>query len=244
MNLTTTNEIDKMSLMWQSEEHKKVIKESFAKSLTNAEFEVFVQLGLATGLNPFTKEIWAVKYGDSAAQIFIGRDGYRKAIGRNANYDCHIADAVYANDDFSYDSNTGLVSHKYNFRDRGRLVGAYCLVFMKSSTRPFFSWAELSEYDKGQSLWKTMKTTMIKKVAESQAIRMAMTALNGTYAEEENWKDNNGRTIEPASSNAAKLNEKLELKSRVIEPSLESEEVVMFTFDEVKNRLQNASDWD
>jgi phage recombination protein Bet len=243
MSLINTNEIGQMATIWQSDEHRKAIRESFGKGLSEKEFEVFVQLGMATGLNPFLKEMWAVKFGDSAAQIFVGRDGYRKVISKSPNYDCHTAEAVYENDEFDYDSSTGLVKHKYNFKNRGKLVGAYALVWMKSSSRPFFSWAELSEYDKNQSLWKTMKATMIKKVAEAQAIRMACTALNGTYSEEEAWVDRNGRVIESANSNAYQLNEKLDLKPKVIEPELD-DDVVMFTFDEVKAKLQNAKNFD
>src|SRR5690349_6155899 len=117
-----TNELalneNKIMMMWNDEAQLKTIKDMFAKKTTHDEFQIFVQLGIATGLNPFLREIWAVKYGDNAAQIFVGRDGYRKIISRNPNYDGHIVDAVYSNDEFNVDLVAGYVKHIPNFKNK------------------------------------------------------------------------------------------------------------------------------
>lgn len=174
--------------MW--EDNKKIleIKKLFAPKLTEMEFQFFVGLGKATGLNPFTREIWCVKYQDNApAQVFIGRDGYRKAAQAHHDYDFHQSDAVYENDEFEVIN--GEVHHKYKLTNRGALVGAYCIAKRHKSSRPMYVFAELKEYSTGKSLWNSQSgkpATMIKKVAESQCLRACFQdLLGGTYGEEE-----------------------------------------------------------
>lgn len=199
--------------LWTNKEALQEIKNIYAKGATDTEFATFVGIGKETGLNPFLKEIWFIKFGNNAAQIMISRDGYRTSIGKNPNYESHLVDAVYENDEFEMDPINNKFSHKYNLKNRGRLVGAYCLVFMRNSTRPYYVFCELSEYDLKQSLWKTKPATMVKKVAEAQCIRMAdPNRYNGTYSEtempEEKFKPNenistesvNGRVIEHEQS--------------------------------------------
>lgn len=229
--------LDKALAIWHDEKQLETIKAIYAPKLSDGEFKTFVQMGMSTGLNPFLREIWAVKYDQSApAQIFIGRDGYRKAISRNERYDCHVVDAVYSNDTYSYSSHTGEVKHICNFKDRGHVVGAYCLVYMKGSTRPFYSWAELAEYDTNRSLWKDKKATMIKKVAECQTIRMAMTALNGTYDEIEVAARPEGK--------ADKLNNLMGLtpeKKEVIDHEtgeVAVAEIIAHTFEEIVDMME------
>lgn len=171
--------------IWESEQSLQDIANTcvVGGKLSPTEFKTFVQIGLATGLNPFLREIWAVKYGPSA-QIFVGRDGYRKSAQRHPLYDHHIVDAVYSNDNFEK-TETG-VKHTYNLKDRGQLLGAYCAVKRKGSEQACFVYVELKEYSTGRALWKDKPATMIKKVAEAQALRMAFQELfAGTYAEEE-----------------------------------------------------------
>lgn len=183
--------------LWDDEPTLLEIREVFKKNLTEGEFKTFLQIGKATGLNPFLKEIWAVKYDEKKpAQIFIGRDGYRKCAQRNAQYDIHHADAVYSNDVFEV--RNGNPIHRYGTLDRGKLIGAYSTVKKKSSTEQFFVFVDLKEYNKGQSCWVSMPATMIKKVAEAQVLRMAFQdVFGGTYSEEENWeKDKNQKSSE------------------------------------------------
>lgn len=79
------NTVNDVLAMWDNKEQLQEIRKLFAPKLTDTEFQFFIGLGKASRLNPFTKEIWAVKYGtdkdgnDNPAQVFIGRDGYRKA---------------------------------------------------------------------------------------------------------------------------------------------------------------------
>jgi len=176
--------------IWEDQKKLDEIRQIFAPKLNVQEFDAFVGMGKASGLNPFLREIWAVKYQDNApAQIFVGRDGYRKAAQRHSQYDYHESDAVYSNDKFKRNSITGEIVHEYNLKDRGELLGAYCIVKRKSSVRPSYIYVKLSEYSTGRSLWhpQTGKPeTMIKKVAECQGLRSAFQdLLGGTYGEGE-----------------------------------------------------------
>lgn len=177
--------------IWEQQETVQQIKMIYGRDLNNAEFNIFIQLGKATGLNPFLKEMWAVKYGNGAAQIFIGRDGYRKSAQAHPEYDYHLVDAVYSNDNFQVEN--GEVKHSYSLKDRGDLVGAYCVVKRKGAERPMFTFVELKEYSTNKSLWAKQggkPATMIKKVAEAQGLRQAFQALfAGTYHEYEDWHE-------------------------------------------------------
>lgn len=174
--------------IWQEQTKLAEVKKIYGKDLTDSEFSILVQIGQATHLNPFLREIWAVKYGTNPAQIFIGRDGYRKAAQANPDYDYHLVDAVYQNDDFKIED--GEVRHTYSGKDRGALVGAYCVVKRKSSTKTMFNFVDLKEYTTGKSLWVGKPATMIKKVAEAQGLRMAFQSLfAGTYDETEAWEE-------------------------------------------------------
>ena len=149
-----------------------VVKKCFAPSLSDDEFKIFVGLGKSLNANPFTREIWAVKYSGNAASIFCGRDFYRRKGQEQSDYDGHIVNAIYENDQFSIKD--GQPEHIVNsFKNRGLLIGAFCSVYKKNKRVPYFVTVKLEEYNKGQSNWKTMPETMIKKVAESQALRGA-----------------------------------------------------------------------
>ena len=237
--------------IWESNTDLSQIKEIYGKNLSSGEFSTLVQMGKATGLNPFLKEIWAVKYGNNPAQIFIGRDGYRKSAQRSPHYDFHIADAVYSNDEF--DVENGSVHHKYNLRDRGFLVGAYCSVLRKGSSRPTYIYVDLGEYNKGQSVWKEKPATMIKKVAEAQGLRMAFQELfSGTYSEYEKWDDKESSNIKSKNGVTA-LKEKLSIidvdasQVDVREESINADtgeinptEKTKATFEEVSEKLKSA----
>lgn len=199
-----TNELT----IWTQEKQLTEIKNIFAKDLTDTEFQTFVWIWKTTWLNPFLREIWAVKYGNQSASIFIWRDGYRKSAQANPEYDYHDVDAVYENDDFMVKN--GVVEHSYNFKNRWRLVGAYCLVKRKSSSKAMFTFVDFAEYylwnkvlkdwfltdeikqwkywPMKETLWDTKPATMIKKVAEAQWLRSTFQELfSWTYDESEKW---------------------------------------------------------
>lgn len=194
---------------WNKDTFLADVKKVYGKDLQDHEFSLLCQLGMATNLNPFLREIWAVKYGNAPATIFIGRDGYRKAAQNYNNYDYHIVDSVYSNDDFRIENSK--IIHNYNITDRGKLVGAYCSVKRKSSSKPMFVYVDLNEYNLKKSVWLTKPATMIKKVAEAQGLRMAFQSIfAGTYDESEDW------TVEEINSKQEPIKQPSNKKSKEV----------------------------
>lgn len=217
--------------VWEKEKLDE-IRKIFAPNLTELEFKYFVSLGKALGANPFTREIWAVKFKkDYPAQIFCGRDFYRRKAQSLPEYNGHICDAVYENDTFEVVN--GEPKHTYNLKNRGALLGAYCVVYKKNA-RPYFVYVDLDEYNVNQSLWNKMPATMIKKVAEAQALRGAFQGtFGGTYDESEY------QLIESGTANRIKDTEKLDVKVEVekdIDNKEESPKEEMIT-DKQKNLI-------
>lgn len=172
--------------IWTNENKLREIRKLVSPTpLTDIEFSFLTQLGQATQLNPFMREIWAVKYKQGTpAQIFIGRDGYRKAAQRQKDYEYHQVNAVYSEDQFHISNDE--IHHKYGFSNRGQLIGAYCVVKRKSASKYTYVMVTMEEYNANQSLWKSKPETMIKKVAEAQALRQAFQeVLAGTYSDAE-----------------------------------------------------------
>jgi len=198
--------------LWDDNQKLEEIRKLFAPKLSDMEFRFFVGLGKASGLNPFAREIWCVKYQDNQpAQVFIGRDGYRKAAQAHKEYDYHQCDAVYENDKFEISN--GEVKHSYTLSGRGNLVGAYCIAKRHKSSRPIYVFADLKEYSTGKSLWNPQTgkpATMIKKVAESQCLRACFQdLLGGTYGEEEmnrSQENQNVYTLKKSDSLIDKIN--------------------------------------
>lgn len=212
-------------IMWDDNKKLDEIRKLFAPTLTEMEFQFFVGLGKASGLNPFTREIWCIKYDkNQPAQVFIGRDGYRKAAQAHSEYDFHQSDAVYENDEFSV--HNGEVFHKYTLTNRGKLVGAYCIAKRHKSSRPIYVFASVEEYSTGRSVWKDKPATMIKKVAESQCLRACFQdLLGGTYSEEEHQSSNTNESSAPKKStkSEALMNKLNAAKGKVIEAEVVEE---------------------
>lgn len=174
----------KTNNLWDDQDNLDQVRKLFAPTLTDIEFQFFIGLGKATGLNPFAKEIWAVKYGSGAAQVFIGRDGYRRAALSHPDYDYHQCDTVYENDGFEVSD--GQIKHTYNLKDRGKIVGAYCITKRLKATKSVYVFVKFSEYNTGKSLWASKPDVMCRKVAEATGLRAAFQdLLGGTYAPEE-----------------------------------------------------------
>lgn len=177
--IKTDNNLD----LWKK---KDKIRAMFAPNLSIDEFEAFVGMGASLCANPFNREIWAVKYGNQSAQIFLGRDFYRRKAQEQSEYNGHQVDVIYSNDKFKMVG--GKPEHEYNLIDRGFIVGAYAVVY-RANNEPFFITVKFEEYSTGKSLWSTKPETMIKKVAEAQALRGAFQGLfAGTYDASEEWE--------------------------------------------------------
>ena len=62
------------------------LRDTVAPGLTNAEFLLFSEIVKATGLNPVTKEVWAIKAG-GRLQIMTGINGFLKIANSHPQFD-------------------------------------------------------------------------------------------------------------------------------------------------------------
>src|SRR6056297_3241656 len=198
-NELTSTENNQLSI-WDDEKQYQEIKKMYGSNLSEGEFMLFVQTGKALNLNPFLRQIWAVKYGSNSAQIFVGRDGYLVNAMRHSQYAGMESNTYYSNDIMKRNPD-GTIHHESNFNNRGKLIGAYAIVYRRDLDFPIIKDVLLSEYNTGKSNWAKMPATMIKKVAEAQALRFAFPeVLQGTWHESEQWENNQSKPARKTSS--------------------------------------------
>ncbi len=160
-----------------SEEQVKLIGATVAKGTSAAELALFLNVCKSVGLNPFNREIWCYKDHRGNLVMYTGRDGYLKIAQNNPTFNGMRSSEYCENDEISLDVPNGKVHHKIDpLKERGAIKGAYALVFRKAG-EPTLAHVDIATYDKENpnfvSPWKTHKASMIKKVAETNALKAA-----------------------------------------------------------------------
>ena len=151
----------------------KVLKHTVALGATDSEFALFLEYCKSTKLNPFKKEIWFIKAG-GRVQLMTGINGYWSIANAHSEFDG--AEAGMISKDGEWVKSVG----------DGSFIGAWCRIYRKDRKFPMEGEAMMADYDTGNGLWKFKPRIMIKKVAESIALRKAFSQeLNGLYTEEE-----------------------------------------------------------
>ena len=166
------------------EEMVKAVKNTVAAGATDSELFMFFSVANKYDLDPFLHEIYFVKFKDKS-QIMSGRDGFRKIAMREPTYKVHYSDYVCENDEFEIVKKFGKVvdmTHKYTHKDRGNLIGAYC-VLETTDDRKYSFYAEFRKYNTGKNAWQTYPNDMIIKVAETRVFK-SFANINGIQAEE------------------------------------------------------------
>lgn len=167
-----------------SKQEVDVIKNSVAKGTSDVELKYFLNVCKSTGLNPFMKEIWCYKDNRNNLLVFAGRDGFLSNAQKQEAFAGIRSCDVCENDELVLDMmNPSQNKHLINQKSRGRVVGAYAIVFRHNS-EPTIAYVNFSEYDRGVNAWKTHPAAMIKKVAETQALKLAF-GMSGVQSEHE-----------------------------------------------------------
>lgn len=158
--------------------------------VTFQEVAMFMNLCKFSGLNPWLKEAYLIKYSSNEpATLVTGKEAFQKRAEDNPHYDGFEAGIIVCNKE------TGEVSYRIGTMKfpEEELIGGYAEVWRKDrshSTRSEVSFDEYAGRKKDGSLnsqWSKKPATMIRKVALVQALREAFPkSFGGMYSEEEN----------------------------------------------------------
>jgi len=166
-----------LAKIYFSNEEKITIKETVAKNLDQPQTNIFFYTCQALGLNPLLNEICAVVYkdrqtGGKTMSIQVMRDGFLTIAHRSGKF-------------------AGIESGVTMSEDGKTIINGWAKVYHKDFEHPVYQEADFSEYNSDKNiLWKNKPKTMIKKVAESMALRKAFN-VSGVYAPEEMEKEIN-----------------------------------------------------
>lgn len=162
-----------------------LIRQTVAKDCNPAELSMFLELCARYQLDPFAKQIWAVKIKGSVV-IVVSRDGLLAIANRQNDYTGIDGDVVRKKDAFKVIRHQGEidVQHEYSggAEDRGEIVGSWCMCY-REGKKPTYFFANYKEYE-GKNVWENQPSAMILKVAESMALRKAY-SISGVVGEEE-----------------------------------------------------------
>ena len=157
-------------------------------NVTDQEVVMFIELCKAQHLNPFIREAYLIKFGNSPANIVVGKDVFVRRAYRNPDYEGMRAGIVVV------DKTGDVKEREGSLKAPGEtLIGGWCEVYIKNKKHPIKSIVSLEEYSKAQSTSKSMPMVMIRKVAMVTALREAFPEdLQGMYdaSEMQNVPDN------------------------------------------------------
>lgn len=146
-------------------------------NVTVDEVIMFMNLCKNSGLNPWAKEAYCIKYGSEPATMVIGKEAYMKRAEANENYDGFEAGIIVL------DAQTQEITHRTGcFKlPSEEILGGWAKVYRTDRTHAYEAEVSFDEYagrKKDGSLnaqWSKKPSTMIRKVALVQALREAFT---------------------------------------------------------------------
>jgi phage recombination protein Bet len=162
------------SLALWTPEQTQLIATTIAPGCSSDELRLFAYACQRTGLDPFSKQIYAIKRGGKMT-IQAGIDGLRAIAERTGELDGSHTE--WCGDDGQW-SDVWLSAKPP--------AAAKTTIWRKGSSHPFIGVARFADYNAGQGLWTKMGPTMIAKCSEALALRKAFPAnLSGVYSTDE-----------------------------------------------------------
>ncbi|MCR5112707.1 MAG: phage recombination protein Bet [Acholeplasmatales bacterium] len=165
-----------------------VINMYIGSALTQPEFQYFFAICKNYGLNPFLRDIYAIKFGSQPATFVIDYKVMQQAADNNPNYDGLKNGMLFLDKDGNPKEREGAY-----ILPGEKLIGSWCDVYRKDRSHTNRVYALLEEnlkYTKDgkvNSNWSTKPVFMIAKVAKAQALRETFPNMfsNNTYISEE-----------------------------------------------------------
>ena len=155
--------------------------------VTDQEVVMFMSLCKYQKLNPFLKEAYLIKFGNSPATIVTSKDVFTKRAKRNPNYAGKQAGIIVEKEDGTIEEREGSMA-----LEGEKIVGGWAKIYIKGYEKPEYASVSFDEYAGRKadgtlnSQWKSKPATMIRKVAVVQALREAFPEdFGGLYSEEE-----------------------------------------------------------
>jgi phage recombination protein Bet len=162
------------SLALWTPEQTQLISTTIAPGCSNDELRLFAYACQRTGLDPFSKQIYAIKRAGKMT-IQAGIDGLRAIAERTGQLDG--SETYWCGDDGVW-ADVWLNSKPP--------AAAKTVLHRKGAAHPFVGVARFADYNAGQGLWSKMPAAMIAKCAEALALRKAFPAdMSGVYSTDE-----------------------------------------------------------
>ncbi len=214
-----------------SREQVELIKRTVAKGASDDELKLFLHLASRYDLDPFTRQIWFIKYGDDA-HIFTGRDGFLHIAHRSGAF--NGMNSTLREEPVPFEIRYyNRKEKKVEVLKRPSQFVAVCTVYRKDMEQPFICEVWESEYSTGQGLWPTKRRVMIQKVAEASTLRRAFD-ISGLYLPEEVSENE----VEVVSSNQSAITASV-LKEELLMKAAELAEVSNSNTDSVLNKVSH-----
>lgn len=202
-------------------------------AITDSEAYMFLNLCRHQHLNPFLREAYCIKYGNNPAQMVVGKDTFIKRARHRKDFDGFKAGVLIQTKDGE------IIEREGSFRAPGEnLLGGWAKVYIKGLSTPYYAAVEWGEYvqlkdGRPNKMWANKPTTMIRKVALSQALREAFPDdMGGLYEPEEiNTVDMDDLPEEPIPMPKKEQNEAAEVvEAEVIEADPDKDAVANSLF--------------
>ena len=162
------------SLALWTPEQTQLISTTIAPGCSGDELRLFAYACQRTGLDPFSKQIYAIKRGGKMT-IQAGIDGLRSIAERTGQLDG--SETFWCGEDGQW-QDVWLGSKPP--------AAAKTIIHRKGASHPFVGVARFADYNAGQGLWAKMPAAMIAKCSEALALRKAFPAdLSGVYSSDE-----------------------------------------------------------
>lgn len=158
------------------------IRERLCPNATESELALCVELCNRQHLNPFTQDVYLVKYGNAPATIITNYQVFNRRANKQPNYG-GIDSGVVVLRDGEVVKKKGSAVYKIIGE---QLIGGWAEVKFTDGKIPAYAELALTDYSTGKSNWAKMPGVMIDKCAKAAAWRLAYPSeFRGMYVSEE-----------------------------------------------------------